>query len=185
MYCNDDYRWAQVLEVIEVVLSHWRKGEAVGVATIVHTIGSAPRRPGAALVVTSDGDVYGSVSGGCVEGAVYEMAVEALQSSQVLTDSFGVSDDQAFEAGLTCGGTLQVLVEPISRRTFPDLDEVVQDITSGTPVAYVSITSHHDRSRVGRRLTIRQNSHTGSSGAPELDRELVVAGTDVDDAGLK
>lgn len=146
----------------------------VGVATIVHTIGSAPRRPGAALAVTPDGDVYGSVSGGCVEGAVYEMAIDAMQSGQVLTESFGVSDDQAFDAGLTCGGTLEILVEPISRRTFPDLDEVAQDITRGRPVAYATITSHQDEKRIGSRLTIRQNSHTGSSGAPELDRELVV-----------
>ncbi|PGH47910.1 XdhC family protein [Streptomyces sp. Ru87] len=86
------------------------------VATVVRTTGSAPRRPGAALAVDAEGTAIGSVSGGCVEGAVYTLCEEALKSGESRTESFGYSDEDAFAVGLTCGGVIDVLVTPVTGR---------------------------------------------------------------------
>ncbi|WP_399084085.1 XdhC family protein [Streptomyces sp. BBFR2] len=83
------------------------------VATVVATHGSAPRRPGAALAVDADGTALGSVSGGCVEGAVYELCQEALASGETVRETFGYSDEDAFAVGLTCGGTIDILITPV------------------------------------------------------------------------
>ncbi|MEV0208466.1 XdhC/CoxI family protein [Streptomyces sp. NPDC050788] len=86
---------------------------AVAVATVVAVGGSAPRGPGASLAVDEDGTVIGSVSGGCVEGAVYDLCVEARRSGHSVLERFGYSDEDAFAVGLTCGGVLDVLVTPL------------------------------------------------------------------------
>lgn len=102
----------------------WAAGDTAGVATVVRTLRSAPRPPGAAMVVAPDGSVSGSVSGGCVEGAVYELAAEVAQTGIPRLEHYGVSDDTAFAVGLTCGGIIDVFVEPVSRATFPELGEL-------------------------------------------------------------
>ena len=85
---------------------------------------SAPRPPGAAMVVAPDGSVAGSVSGGCVESAVYEVAHEVVATGRPDLQRYGVSDDDAFSVGLTCGGTIDIFAEPVSRQTFPQLEAV-------------------------------------------------------------
>ncbi|ARZ67124.1 XshC-Cox1-family protein [Streptomyces albireticuli] len=95
-------------------LHRWcAEGRAFAVATVVAVTGSAPRQPGAALAVDADGTVIGSVSGGCVEGAVYELCQAALVSGESVLERFGYSDEDAFAVGLTCGGVLDVLVTPV------------------------------------------------------------------------
>ncbi|MFI7388289.1 XdhC family protein [Streptomyces sp. NPDC049813] len=95
-------------------LSAWAaQGREFAVATVVAVSGSAPRPPGAALAVDAAGEVIGSVSGGCVEGAVYELCVEALRDGTVRREEFGYSDDDAFAVGLTCGGAVEVHVVPV------------------------------------------------------------------------
>ncbi|OKI01071.1 XshC-Cox1-family protein [Streptomyces sp. CB02923] len=95
-------------------LHRWaRQGRPFAVATVVATSGSAPRQPGAALAVDSDGTAVGSVSGGCVEGAVYELCQEALRTGDTLLERFGYSDEDAFAVGLTCGGVIDILVTPV------------------------------------------------------------------------
>ncbi|MCX5555683.1 XdhC family protein [Streptomyces sp. NBC_00038] len=89
------------------------EGRDFAVATVVSVGGSAPRGPGAALAVDSHGTVIGSVSGGCVEGAVYDLCVEALQDGRTVLERFGYSDEDAFAVGLTCGGVIEVLVTPV------------------------------------------------------------------------
>jgi xanthine dehydrogenase accessory factor len=91
-------------------------GQRVAVARVVGLDGSGPRDPGAAMAVSADGEVVGSVSGGCVEGAVVSEALEVLagDGSPRLV-SFGYSDDEAFAVGLTCGGTIRVFIEPLDR----------------------------------------------------------------------
>ncbi|MFW6692491.1 XdhC family protein [Streptomyces sp. MAR4 CNX-425] len=84
------------------------------VATVVRTTGSAPRGPGAALAVDAAGTAVGSVSGGCVEGAVYELCRQAVETGEPLLETFGYSDEDAFAAGLTCGGEIDVLVAPVT-----------------------------------------------------------------------
>ena len=101
------------------LMSIWRAGDTAGLGTVVRTFRSAPRAPGAAMVVAPDGSVTGSVSGGCVEGAVYELAVEVAKTGTPRLERYGVSDSDAFAFGLTCGGIIDVFLESMSQATFP------------------------------------------------------------------
>lgn len=96
-------------------IERWRAaGKRVAVARVVGLEGSGPRDPGAAMAVNEDGEVAGSVSGGCVEGAVLTEALGVLQGDGTpKLCTFGYSDDEAFAVGLTCGGTIHVFVEPL------------------------------------------------------------------------
>jgi xanthine/CO dehydrogenase XdhC/CoxF family maturation factor len=92
----------------------WRaRGERIAIATVVKTLGSAPRGIGAKMVVSASGAIAGSVSGGCIEGAVFDACQEALRSGQARLLHFGVADDDAWEVGLACGGVIDVFVEPL------------------------------------------------------------------------
>jgi xanthine dehydrogenase accessory factor len=97
----------------EAALAWHRAGKGAALATVIETWGSAPRQSGSQLAISGAGDMTGSVSGGCVEGAVVTEALEALQDGESRILTFGVSDETAFAAGLACGGTIRVLVEPI------------------------------------------------------------------------
>ena len=142
-------------EVLSELLAWWRAGETVGVGTVVATFQSAPRPAGASMLVGPDGTAVGSVSGGCVEGAVYELADEVVASGAPVLQRYGVSDDDAFAVGLTCGGILDVFVEKVSRETFPELEEIAADIDAGRPVALATVIEHPDPAWLGRRLVVR------------------------------
>jgi xanthine dehydrogenase accessory factor len=95
-------------------LERWRiAGKRIALARVVDIEGSGPREPGAAMAVNEDGEVIGSVSGGCVEGAVVIEALEILRTNDRRIVTFGYSDDDAFAVGLTCGGTVHLFIEPI------------------------------------------------------------------------
>ncbi len=95
-------------------IERWRaEGKRVAIARVVGVEGSGPRDPGATMAVSEEGDVAGSVSGGCVEGAVLTEALAVLEANQPKLCTFGYSDDEAFAVGLTCGGTIHVFVEPL------------------------------------------------------------------------
>ena len=95
-------------------LDVWKaEGRQVALARVVNVEGSGPRDPGAAMAVSDNGDVIGSVSGGCVEGAVVGEALDILQTGERRMVSFGYSDDEAFAVGLTCGGTIHLFIEPL------------------------------------------------------------------------
>src|SRR5438445_3858199 len=95
-------------------IDRWRRnGKRVAVARVVDVEGSGPRDPGAAMVVSDDREVAGSVSGGCVEGAVVTEALEVLESGERKIVTFGYSDDEAFAVGLTCGGTIHLFIQPL------------------------------------------------------------------------
>ena len=95
-------------------IDRWRsKGKRVAIARVVDVEGSGPRDPGAAMAVNDDGEVAGSVSGGCVEGAVVTEALQILESGERKIVTFGYSDDEAFAVGLTCGGTIHLFIEPL------------------------------------------------------------------------
>ena len=100
-------------DVLDDLTRWWRAGEPVGMATVVATWRSAPRPPGATMLVGPDGTAVGSVSGGCVEGAVYDLAKEVADTGTPVAQRYGVSDDDAFAVGLTCGGTIHLFLEPL------------------------------------------------------------------------
>ena len=95
-------------------LEKWRSaGEQFVIARVVDLEGSGPREPGASMAVNEDGEVAGSVSGGCVEGAVVSEALQIMESKDRRIVTFGYSDDEAFAVGLTCGGTIHLFLEPL------------------------------------------------------------------------
>lgn len=129
----------------ETALDWYRDGKGAALATVVETWGSAPRRVGAQLVIGADGRIEGSVSGGCVEGAVIVEALEAIDEGDARLLEFGVSDEDAFAVGLACGGTIRVLVEPVGA-VLPEamLAELVAARARREPLAYeVNIETGH------------------------------------------
>lgn len=121
------------------------------------------------MIVTEDGTVTGSVSGGCVEGAIYELAQQVLADGTPVSQRYGVSDDDAFAIGLTCGGILDVFVERISPETFPELGELVESVRAQHPVAAVTVTEHPDTALIGRRLLIWRDRTAGSLSSESID----------------
>jgi xanthine dehydrogenase accessory factor len=159
-----------VREVLSELLAWWRAGESVGVGTVVATFQSAPRPPGASMLVGPDGTAVGSVSGGCVEGAVYDLAQEVIGTGTPALQRYGISDDDAFAVGLTCGGILDVYVEKVDRASFPELAEIAEDIEAGRAVAVATVVEHPDPARVGARLIVRgEDEVSGSLGSSRAD----------------
>jgi xanthine dehydrogenase accessory factor len=130
-----------VRDILDQIMKWWDAGETFGLATVVRTFYSAPREPGAALAVSASGEVVGSVSGGCVEGAVYELAQQVIETGQPVLQRYGVSDDAALSVGLTCGGIIEIFVEPVSKAHFSQLGEVAAAIRAGEPVAVGTVIS--------------------------------------------
>jgi xanthine dehydrogenase accessory factor len=165
----------------------WDDGQPFALATVVGVSRSAPRAPGAAMAVGVDGTVVGSVSGGCVEGAVYELATEVLEhggedgevpAAQLTT--FGYSDDTAFAVGLTCGGQISLLVERIDHVRTPDFGALLDDLEAGHPVAVAQVLAVAPLSEptgagvtVGARLHVREHDASGSLGSEGLDVAVV------------
>src|SRR3990170_4331946 len=100
-------------DVLDQLQDWWTQGAEVGLATVVSTWSSAPRQPGASMLVGPDGRAAGSVPGGCVEGAVYELATEVRDGREPVLQRYGVSDSDAFAVGLTCGGIIDIFVERV------------------------------------------------------------------------
>jgi xanthine dehydrogenase accessory factor len=158
-----------VRDVLADLMSIWHAGGTAGVGTVVRTFRSAPRPAGASMVVGPNGSVSGSVSGGCVEGDVYERATEVLRTGVPHLQRYGVSDDDAFAVGLTCGGIIDVFIEAVSRATFPELGALADDIAAHRPVAVAAVIAHPNAEWVGRRLVVRPDSVAGSLGSARAD----------------
>ncbi len=156
-------------EVLPELLEWWRAGEPVGVGTVVATFQSAPRPAGASMLVGPGDTVVGSVSGGCVEGAVFELAKEVVADGEPVLQRYGISDDDAFAVGLTCGGILDVFVDRVDQDSFPELGDLAVDIEAGRPVAVATVVEHPDPDVLGRRLIVRPEGATGSLGSTRRD----------------
>jgi xanthine dehydrogenase accessory factor len=152
-----------VRDILDLISKWWDAGETFGLATVVSTFSSAPREPGAAMAVSPAGEVVGSVSGGCVEGAVYELAGEVMASGQAVLKRYGISDDTAFSVGLTCGGLIDIYVEPVSRDSFPELGEIVAAVRAGTPLAVATVVA--GPGEVSARRVIWADPDRASQGA--------------------
>jgi len=154
-----------VRDILDQISKWWDAGEPFGLATVVRTFSSAPREPGAAMAVSADGEALGSVSGGCVEGAVYELAGEVRGSGKPVLQTYGISDDDAFAVGLTCGGIIDMFVELVSKDTFPELGDVAAAVAADEPVAVATVID--GPGRVGaRRVIWGRSPGQGQPGGP-------------------
>lgn len=170
-------------EVIDDLLAWWRSGQPTGMATVVATWSSAPRQPGAAMLVGPEGTAVGSVSGGCVEAAVYELGTEVIETGAPVLTRYGVSDDDAFAVGLTCGGTIELFVERVDASSYPQLGDVADSIENGEPVAVATIIRGQP-AQIGKRLVIWPDRRDGTLGTARLDdaatddvRGMIATGT--------
>ncbi|MFI8157942.1 XdhC family protein [Streptomyces microflavus] len=162
-----------MLDIADELHRWMAQGREFAVATVVSVGGSAPRGPGAALAVDSEGTAIGSVSGGCVEGAVYELCAQALQDGRAVRERFGYSDEDAFAVGLTCGGVIDVLVTPV-RANAPGrqvLGAALSAAASGAAAALARVVRGPD-GFLGRSLLVRPDGtqEGGLGGHAELDR---------------
>jgi xanthine dehydrogenase accessory factor len=158
-------------------------GQPFAMATIVKVSGSSPRPPGAAMLVDGDGAAIGSLSGGCVEGAVYTAAEEVLATGEPVVETYGISDDDAFSVGLTCGGVLDVLVQRIDGDQLGLLTEVLDALDAHAPIAIATVIG--GPAPWGARLVVRPDSTSGTLGAEGLNaavaddaRGMLAAGRD-------
>lgn len=168
-------------------LNRWvEQGRDFAVATVVAVGGSAPRQPGAALAVDSDGTAIGSVSGGCVEGAVYELCQQALEDGETVQERFGYSDDDAFAVGLTCGGIIDILVTPVHVGS-PAREVFAASLAAAArgEAAAVARIAEGPAELMGRAVLVRgEGSHEGGFGGhPELDRAIADEARAMLDAG--
>ncbi|MET7517371.1 XdhC/CoxI family protein [Streptomyces sp. NPDC005480] len=183
-----------MLDIAEELHRWVEQGRDFAVATVVAVGGSAPRQPGAALAVDSDGTAIGSVSGGCVEGAVYELCQQALQDGETVLERFGYSDDDAFAVGLTCGGIIDILVTPV-RADTPGREVLAAALSAaarGRAAAVARIT-RGPAELMGRAILVRDDSDPESGfaggfegslgGHPELDRTAAGEARALLDAG--
>lgn len=160
-------------EILETVYPWYASGETLALATVVSTVRSAPRGPGAAMAVAQDGRVVGSLSGGCVEGAVYDAAVEVRESGRPRLQTYGFSGGglEAFEVGLTCGGVIEVFIEQISRASFPELAALRESLSAGEPVALSTVVAGPEEGPgvLGSRLVVWEDRRAGTFGSAALD----------------
>jgi xanthine dehydrogenase accessory factor len=155
-------------DVVDQLEGWWKNGESAALATVVATFRSAPRQPGASMLVGPGGEAVGSVSGGCVEGAVYELGQEVLGDRRPVLQRYGVSDDDAFAVGLTCGGILDVYVEEVSPEAYPEFGRIAEAIRDETPVAVATVVSG-PAERLGKRLIVWEDRVEGGTGSERLD----------------
>jgi len=173
-----------MLNILEELLPCWQAGESVAVSTVIHTSDSAPLPTGSSQMATAAGEVFGSVSGGCVEGAVYEENLAVLRGGAPRVHTYGFSDDDAWAVGLTCGGTVQVFTELISPLSLPWLEEICRARRSGDPMAVATVTEGAPGGPpAGTKLLIRRDSTSGTLGSEAIDdyvattsRELLRSG---------
>lgn len=158
--------------------SWFAEGTPFALVTVTRTWKSSPRPAGAAMAVSTSGEVVGSISGGCVEGAAYELAQQVLATGEPLSQRYGVADDDAFAVGLTCGGTIEIFVELIDDETFPRFLRVVDAIEGGEPVSVATTisvaTTPSGKATLGRHLVIGDTFTSGSLGSKDLDMSASV-----------
>src|SRR5512138_3381155 len=141
-------------------LDHWQaEDKPIALATVIQTWGSSPRRAGANMAITPDGKITGSVSGGCVEGAVFDAGVEVLKSRHPQLLHFGVADETAWEVGLACGGSIDIFVKPLDTEFFKALRSVLLE---EQPAVVVTVVQGPDEI-VGREMLVREDGSVAGS----------------------
>ncbi|MEU0110122.1 XdhC/CoxI family protein [Streptomyces sp. NPDC006251] len=161
-----------MLNIADTLYRWCREARPFALATVVQVSGSAPLPPGTSLAVDTDGEAVGSISGGCVEGAVYELCGQVLESGEPpIRASFGYSDDDAFAVGLTCGGELEVMVQRIDPADQPHLTTALEQASAGVPLSVAQVIDGPQR-LLGRTLSVFGNgsSYDGTLGSQQADR---------------
>ncbi|RVU28627.1 XdhC/CoxI family protein [Streptomyces antnestii] len=179
-----------MLDIAEELDQWARQGREFAVATVVAVGGSAPRQPGAALAVDSEGTAIGSVSGGCVEGAVYALCQQALEDGETVLERFGYSDEDAFAVGLTCGGVIDILVTPV-RADTPGREVFAAALSAAARgrAAAVARVTEGPAELLGRAILVQdgpdgEGGYEGTLGGhPELDRTAAGEARALLDAG--
>src|SRR5258706_12865474 len=138
-------------------LDNWSaQAKSIALATVIQTWGSSPRRAGAKMAITPDGGITGSVSGGCVEGAVFEEGVESLKANRPKLLHFGVADETAWEVGLACGGSIDIFVKPLDMNIYTALHSIlIEEI----PAVLATIIRGPEEI-LGREILIREDEST-------------------------
>ncbi|MEU6607729.1 XdhC/CoxI family protein [Streptomyces shenzhenensis] len=154
-------------EILPALERWYAAGVPFGLATVVAVSRSAPRGPGAAMAVGPDDEVVGSVSGGCVEGAVFELAQEVVASGEARLETFGYSDEDAFAVGLTCGGELTLLVRPVTPAADPVFGAVAASVARGEPVTVATVVD--GPAPRGAALAVWPGAVSGTLGTAGLD----------------
>jgi xanthine dehydrogenase accessory factor len=151
-------------------LTQWTsEQEPIAVATVIQTWGSSPRRAGAKMALTPDGKITGSVSGGCVEGAVFEAGVDVLQADRPQLLHFGVADETAWEVGLACGGSIDIFVKPLDTEFFNALHSV---LSSDHAAVSATVVRGADE-LLGREMLVRDDGTVTGSIDPSLDLQVL------------
>ncbi|MDW8804902.1 XdhC family protein [Streptomyces scabiei] len=163
-----------MLNIADTLYRWCREARPFALATVIQVSGSAPLPPGTSLAVGTSGEAVGSISGGCVEGAVYELCQQVLESSEPpVRASFGYSDGDAFAVGLTCGGELEVLVQRIDPADQPHLTTALEQVLAGVPVSLAQVIDGPQR-LLGRTLSVFGGGSTyeGTLGSRPTDRTV-------------
>jgi xanthine dehydrogenase accessory factor len=151
-------------------LDKWRpQDQSIALATVIQTWGSSPRRAGAKMALTPDGKITGSVSGGCVEGAVFEAGVGVLRSNHPQLLHFGVADETAWEVGLACGGSIDIFVKPLDTEFFDALRAVLLE---EQPAVVISVVRGPDE-LLGCEMLVRENGRATGSLDADLDKQVI------------
>jgi xanthine dehydrogenase accessory factor len=161
-------------------LIRWQEDDAsVALATVVQTWGSSPRRAAAKMALTSDGRIIGSVSGGCVENAVFEAGVESLKTNRPQLLHFGVADETAWEVGLACGGSMDIFVKPLDKNLFKELRSVIENEQQAVMITVIRGPDEI----LGREVLIREDGHAlGTPGV--LDQTALKLANETMSAGV-
>jgi xanthine dehydrogenase accessory factor len=155
-----------VRDILGSLTAWYGEGRPLGLATVVGTSKSAPRQPGAAMAVSAGGEVAGSVSGGCVEGAVFDLAQEVIETGEPVLQTYGYSDSDAFAVGLTCGGSVTVFVQAVDAERLPELGAVLASVAADEPVALATVIAGGS---LGARLAVWPDRVAGTLAAAGLD----------------
>ena len=151
-------------------LDKWRaEDQPIALATVIQTWGSSPRRAGARMALTPDGKITGSVSGGCVEGAVFEAGVDVLKSNRPQLLHFGVADETAWDVGLACGGSIDIFVKPLDTAFFKALRSV---LVNEQPAVVLTVVRGPDEV-IGREILVSEDGNVIGSINEELDRQAL------------
>jgi xanthine dehydrogenase accessory factor len=163
-------------DVISDIDQWLARGEEVALATVVATWGSAPRQVGAKMAMTAAGAISGSVSGGCVEGAVFETGTEVLASGRPQLLHFGVADETAWDVGLACGGTIEVFVAPLDPAIYTFMRQLVEAEKAGTAVTVI----RGPEEVIGRQLAFSRDGQRLGTLGDELDNLALPAAAPLD-----